>query len=235
MSILSALGIGTNKTVSPEWIQCSTEQDIINTPQLFDRIKRENIPLIATEKLDGVHAIYYLDRSLLFPRFGVRSTEGEVSRNTDFPQFHGNVYWEMASRYEMKALLSDIADHYSNAQSKRVKTVSLHGEIVGMNIRGDKYRIPGHELWIFTLYVDGVKKDPSEVGKIFTKYQLFATHQVKFAPILESEDFASFINRATGNSFLAPRPREGIVCRNYELGISFKVINPEFTDSRIST
>jgi hypothetical protein len=36
------------------------------------------------------------------------------------------------------------------------------------------------------------------------------------------------INLAKGESTISDIPREGIVVRNYEIGISFKIINPDF-------
>jgi hypothetical protein len=128
----------------------------------------------------------------------------------------------MYKKYNIKKMLKCIANEMD------VDVVVIQGEIVGQNIQGNKYMLDGMEFNVFNIIADG-EKMPTNVARGMC--EMFGVNHV---PIL-SMDFKlpptveEMIVYSKGESVYRKGViREGIVVRNYEEDISFKVINPDF-------
>lgn len=105
--------------------------------------------------------------------------------------------------------------------------VVLQGEIIGEGIQNNKYKVNGYEFYAFNLIYPDRNVPTTEMKKVLDK------HDIRTVPILETrfklkDTIGEMVEYAKGKSMLIPVLREGIVLRNYEKNISFKVINPEF-------
>jgi len=199
----------------PNWIKKTDEDRIQLFPNYYDQWK--NLKFIVTEKIDGQSlTVFIVKNKKLFFRNNIEF--GVCSRNLKLNKPNNSSWWTVAKYARLKEKLLQIPFD---------KTIVLQGEILGQGIQGNKYKIRGYELYAFNLIVDGKIMDSITAKEILDKLNL------KFVPILE-KDFSllptmqEMVNYAKGKSVLSDTLREGLVMRNYENNISFKVINPEF-------
>ena len=199
----------------PSFIVHTDETRIQNIPRICD--KYQGVCFTATEKLDGTSATYFLKRNKkrLFRKlsfeFGVCSRNLRLLRN----KTGKNYYWEMVEKYNIETVLKQIIGNHQH--------VVLQGEIIGEGIQKNKYKIKGQEFYAFNLYIDGKKYD------IHSFLPSFSLVPVVYDNLLLPElGIFEMIKLSRGRSVLYNRQREGIVVRNYELGVSFKVIDPIF-------
>ena len=94
--------------------------------------------------------------------------------------------------------------------------------------KGNKYHISGYEFFAFNLIFPGYRCTTAEMA------QWLEPLGVKTVPILEErkalpQTIAELVEYAKGRSKVLPsQKREGVVMRNMDRDISFKVINPDF-------
>ena len=209
--------INKHKTVDdfPNFIKKTDEERIQNMPILFDELKRRQVSLTITEKMDGTSATFFLKDG----KFGV------CSRNKWLLKDDGSPYWQVANKYQIEEVLRSLAFE-SNS-----KLVVLQGEIIGQSIQKNKYHLSGFMLMPFNLVFDGIRMD------YHTMYSWLETTMLTCVPRLEESfivpkdwEIADFVEYAKGTSLYrdGKEPREGIVCRNELEHVSFKVINPDF-------
>lgn len=199
----------------PEWITKTDETRIQNLTTLFEHERDNGTKFSVTEKVDGQSATYYLRKiSKRKYEFGV------CSRNIHLDTPDSSSYWAVAKQYDIeKALKKLIGDN---------NTIVMQGEICGSGIQGNKYHINGYELFVFNLIFPDHKCTTSEIA------ELCAPLGLKTVPILEEEKtlpqtIAEMVEYSKGNSVVRKeQKREGVVVRNVENNISFKVINPDF-------
>lgn len=188
------------------------EERIQNLPNDFTDWSYRRVPFYATEKIDGQSGTYFLDGK----------TFGVCSRNIWLRKKDNSSYWCIANKYSLEDVLKKIKEKFS------AERVVIQGEIVGEGIQGNKYNIKGYDFYVFNIIVDGIKVDQlklqvlcvefglKNVPMVYKDYQLPATIQ-------------ELVEVSKGNSkLLKSQGREGLVFRNYNEDISFKVINPNF-------
>lgn len=146
-------------------------------------------------------------------------TFGVCSRNLYLPKPNNSSYWTIAKQLNIEEVLHKLI---GNEQY-----VVLQGEIIGEGIQGNKYNIKGYDFYAFNLIYPNKKVETSSIS------QLLLDKGVKTVPILDTnfklkDSIPDMVEYAKGKSTLLPILREGIVLRNYDKDISFKVINPEF-------
>jgi len=201
----------------PKFIK-KTDEDRI---QLFPNIvnTEKDTVFSVTEKVDGCSATYFLvaDKNWLGKkkyRFGV------CSRNLYLKNPDNSSYWTVAKQYDIENILKKII--------QKNDFVAIQGEILGSNIQGNKYKIiNGYKLKCFNLIYPDKKVNSEEANLIL------GSEGLEFVPILDNNfklkpSISENVDYAKGKSVLADIQREGVVVRNYEKGISFKIINPEF-------
>jgi hypothetical protein len=200
----------------PKFIKKTDEERIQNLSKQLEYWM--DLVFIATEKLDGQSATYFLVKNPhKFLWWGEKYIFGVCSRNYQLKENNSN-YWKIARQFNIKSVLkSFIADD---------EFIVLQGEIIGEGIQGNKYKIGGLDFYAFNLIHPTYKANQSElhwlesqgiktVPVVYSYFRLFPTIQ-------------ETVKMAIGKSILYDGQREGIVVRNYEKNISFKIINPEF-------
>lgn len=199
----------------PDWISKTDETRIQNLTTLFEIERDKGTKFSVTEKMDGQSATYYLRR------ISKRKFEfGVCSRNIYLGTPDNSSYWTVAKKYDIEGVLKKlIGDH---------NTVVLQGEICGNAIQGNKYHISNYELFVFNLIYPDHKCTTAEIA------ELCAPLGLKTVPILEEgktlpATIAELVEYSKGNSVVRKeQKREGVVMRNTQKNISFKVINPDF-------
>ncbi len=99
---------------------------------------------------------------------------------------------------------------------------------MGEGIQSNKYKIKGYDFYAFNLIYPNRKIPTKEMAKMLKPFN------IKSVMIIEEnfklkDDIAEMVDYAKGNSLLLPsQKREGVVIRNFQKNISFKVINPDF-------
>jgi hypothetical protein len=106
-------------------------------------------------------------------------------------------------------------------ECKANKFVIIQGEIIGLNIQNNKYKREQYEFFPFNLFIDSTETNYIKGAFMITVPFLDKNYKLP-ATIQEAVEYAK------GKSVLADIPREGLVLRNYEKNISFKIINTEF-------
>ena len=198
----------------PSWVVKTDETRIQNLVEMFETERDAGTLFEGREKIDGQSATYTLRRT------NKNKFEFVVcSRNLRLSKPDGSNYWKIAKRYNIEAILRDIIMDKDY--------VTLQGEIYGQGIQGNKYNLNGIDFMAFNLIYPDRKVPTKEFEEILEKYG------IKTVPLVVSdyklpESIHDIVEFSKGNSTLLERKREGIVFRNYEKDISFKVINPEF-------
>lgn len=183
-----------------------------------------------TQKLNGVRATYY--KGQLFARSGV-PYEG-LGHILDALKIDDNDSYVFDGELTLrdKGALSDNeafrkATGIINSEDTD-KTAVLQGEICGNQIQGNKYHISGYDLFAFNLIYPDHKCGTAEIKKLLEPYG------IKTVPIVEEdktlpETIAELVEYSKGKSVVRKeQKREGVVMRNVQSNISFKVINPDF-------
>ena len=197
-----------------------------NMPWLLD-IKD---PFVVTEKIDGTSTTFFLDCTKRKHDFGVCSrnvrqmTPDQVSYHTDKDAGVGNVYWEMALKYNIQDVLERLAKIH------RAKRVVLQGETYGESVQGNPLHIKGRDFAAFNLIFDGERLGSLEANKILSWYG------VPFVPIInanfimpDKDDFEELKRMADGKSVINPKyRREGFVYRSLDGKLSTKNVSREY-------
>lgn len=207
------------KSGFPSFIK-KTDEDRI---QLFPHIcenERDTV-FTVTEKLDGQSGTYFLVKNpKKWYQFGKNTyTFGVCSRNLHLPKEDNSSYWTIARQYKIKQVLESLIGDK--------QFVVLQGEIIGDKIQGNKYKINGYDFYAFNLIYPDYNV-PTGIS-----VEILSDYGIKFVPILTvnfklKDTIKECVQYAKGKSTLLPVLREGVVVRNYEKGISFKIINPDF-------
>lgn len=199
----------------PDWIVKADETRIQNLTSLFERERDADTKFSVTEKVDGQSATFFLHKlSRRKYEFGV------CSRNIRLITPDNSSYWTIAKQLNIENVLRGIIGDR--------QTVVLQGEICGKQIQGNKYKIEGYELFAFNLIFPDHKCSTAEIKELLGPYG------IKTVPILEEgkmlpETISDLVEYSKGYSVVRDgQRREGLVLRNVEKNISFKVINPDF-------
>jgi hypothetical protein len=201
----------------PKFIH-KTDEDRI---QLFPHIceEHEQTPFQVTEKLDGQSGTWFLVRHKFL--FWNRYSFGVCSRKLLLNRPDNSSYWQMAKKYNIEKVLRNIIGKYA--------FVAVQGEICGPDIQDNKYKLPEREMWAFNLvYPDGMR-DNIVASRILDKEGIKFIYRIADEFYLY-ETIEQMLKYSNGEAILNIKDgiREGIVLRNYEKGISFKVVSPEF-------
>jgi RNA ligase (TIGR02306 family) len=208
---------GRQRESFPRFIS-KTDEDRI---QLFPHIceTEKQVPFEVTEKLDGQSGTWFLVRHKSF-LFGTKFSFGVCSRRLLLKRPDNSSYWEMARKYHIEQALKNIIGDY--------EFVAIQGEICGPRIQGNKYGLNENEMFAFNLiYPDG------KVNNMISK-EILISQGINFVPVLSHRFFLAdtitdMLDLSNGESALNTNVlREGMVLRNYEKGLSFKVVSPEF-------
>ena len=182
-------------------------------------------PWIKTEKIDGTSSTYAIDYTNKKVKNGdfIVCSRNVRQRDEEQACWHecGNVYWEMAEKYNIEQALRDIAIKYSSER------VVLQGETYGEGVQGNPYKINERRFAAFNLIIKNVRLDSVKAMEILKKYD------IPFVPIIDvnyylPKDMETFKLEADGNSLISNVKREGFVYRSKDGAQSFKNVSREF-------
>ena len=199
----------------PDWIVKTDETRIQNLTTLFDIESKKGTQFSVTEKVDGQSATYFLQKvSRRKYEFGV------CSRNIRLGTPDNSSYWTIARKYDIENVLKKLVGEY--------QTIVLQGEICGDGIQGNKYHISEYDLFAFNLIYPDHKCTTAEIKEILAPFGIKSVPIVEEGKVLP-ETIAELVEYSKGKSVVRKeQKREGVVMRNVQNNISFKVINPDF-------
>ena len=210
----------------PAWVVKTDEERVQNMPFLFPGDPDEK--WIVTEKIDGTSTTFTMKGK------GRKKEYYVCSRNVNFDKpekmdncyYNTNVYLEMAEKYSIENILSDILQKNSN-----LDFVTIQGETYGEGVQKRNYGLNNHQFMAFNLiygYKDGTTKrfNPIEMTTILKEYNL------PCVPILETitlpKTMDEMIAYADGASQIDGQLREGVVLRTLDGVKSFKSVSNDF-------
>ena len=206
----------------PSWVQKTDEERVQNMPWILN----DEGNWIATEKIDGTSTTFTMKRG----KFGKKSFY-VCSRNVCFDTiekpcyYDTNVYWEMAKKYKLFEVLSDMLDKNPNEE-----WITIQGETYGATVQKRDYSIEDRDLAVFNLIY-------SSKGRVGTMEMIdtLSHYNVPCVPVVEKqmkinqfENVDTILNYAEGNSQIDGKPREGIVFRSIDGTKSFKAVSNTF-------
>ena len=209
----------------PNWVKKTDEDRIENVMFMLE----DKNPYVVTEKIDGTSTTFFLDLTGRKPDFGVcsrnvRQMDADQKNFISDMSGIGNVYWEMAFKYDVEDALKDIAKKHNH------KHVVLQGETYGESVQGNKYKLDERRFAAFNLIFDGERLGSVEAKKILAGYD------IPFVPIIDdnyilpdADDFEEFKQSADGKSVINKKClREGFVYRSQDGQRSFKNVSRKF-------
>ena len=210
---------GVVKGNFPEFLHKTDEERIQTCKQLLE--KHQGKLFYVTEKVDGSSMTVYLNNG----EFGV------CSRNMDLKETEGNSYWKVARELDIeRKLMGEI--------NKLPINVALQGELIGMGVQGNKYKLSGLQFRVFNVFDinKGKNLDFNDFKDVVYNLGLDTVPIVgDFIVLPKTVD--ELVEFSKGKSLLnKDSHREGIVLRplveEYEPDLhgrlSFKAINPNF-------
>ena len=202
----------------PDWIVKTDETRIENAPWYLESTE----PWIKTEKIDGTSSTYAIDFTKKKGDFIVCSRN---VRQADVNQacYHdcGNVYWEMAGKYNIESAIRQIAEKHNASR------VVLQGETYGESLQGNPYKLNERYFAAFNLIIDSNRLGSVEARDILKEYD------IPFVTIVDTDyylpkDMETFKLEADGVSTISNVPREGFVYRSKDGTKSFKNVSRQF-------
>jgi RNA ligase (TIGR02306 family) len=174
-----------------------------------------NLKFEVTEKLEGSSMTCYL----IDGEFGV------CSRNLDLKETEGNSFWVTARKEGIEEKMRVVDEHWNFA---------IQGELIGPGIQGNIYSLKEVEFRVFDVYniQAGEYLNPQDRRRLIERMDL--KHVPVFAATAELydtlgiTDIPQLLTFAEGKSNLADVEREGIVFKQVDGGMTFKVISNKY-------
>lgn len=192
-----------------------TDEDRI---QLFPNICQEQkgTKFHVTEKLDGTSASYFVVKKGRRYKYGICSRNFEILKK-NYP------YWDVSEKFGIREILIKLA-------KEKGKDIVIQGEIIGPKVQENKYHSSELRFYIFNLKIGN---QWYFYPKDIYLYEYMFNSGIDTVPYLKidyilPDTINEAVETAKGKSILADIPREGVVVRNQEKGLSFKIINPDF-------
>jgi hypothetical protein len=206
----------------PSWVQKTDEERIECMPFI---LQNKN-PWIVTEKVDGSSSTFTMKRG----KFGKKDFY-VCSRNVCFDSinkpcyYDTNIYWEMAQKYKMYDVLSQLLDTMPAAE-----WVTIQGETYGESVQRNTYDLTGRDFKAFNL----VTSNKGRWNSCDMKKLLESKYGIPCVPILDEafilpdtvEELRTYVDSKP--SIINGKMKEGIVCRSPDGIHSFKCVSPEY-------
>ena len=198
----------------PSFIRKTDQERIQNISRdICDYIDRE-MQWEVTEKLDGTSCTIYKNDALLAED---KDALGVCSRNLDLKETEGNVYWDIAKKYDVHAILL-----------RDGRNLAIQGEIIGEGIQGNKYKMNERKFYVFDIF----DIDTQQYMNASDRAGFCALRGLNHTPILKrladlpSRAVRDLIPLADGRSTLYDTAREGLVYKCEQVpSVSFKIIS----------
>ena len=205
----------------PAWVSKTDEERIQNMPWI---LKNDEVWL-ATEKIDGSSTTFTMHRDRKGKNEFYVCSRNVCFDSVDKPCYYDtNIYWEMAQKYDMYNVLTQLLKEYPNSE-----WITIQGETYGEGVQKRDYSIKGHDFMAFNLVL-------AECGRVGTHEMkdILEALGVPCVPILDEGKVSDFetvdniLSFAEGNSVIDGLPREGIVFRTIDGQKSFKAVSNSF-------
>ena len=198
----------------PNWFSKTDETRVQNLVNMFYIEHQKGTVFFETEKLDGQSFSGFIDD---------KNKLGICSRNLTVPINGDSNYAVVYKKYNLENVLKELKKTF------KAKRLVIQGEICGPGIQGNKYKLTELKFFIFNIRVDGKLLNYDEMAEAIKPFP-----DLQLVPIL-NRDFTlpntvkEMVEHSKGRStVLSTQKREGIVVRDKNYQVSFKVINPEF-------
>jgi len=191
----------------PAFLRKTDEERIQNLSGIYENLKKSKY--YVSEKLDGSSFTCYLNND----------TFGVCSRNLELIETEGNAFWKATRNLRLEEYMRGINEN-----------ICLQGELIGEGIQGNPYNLKGNTIKAFNIF----DIDNQQYMNMFKFQNYCGLLQIEHVPFLSDrfelpEEIEDLIKLADGPSVLNPKTsREGLVLRNLERTISFKVISNQF-------
>ena len=180
---------------------------------------------IATEKIDGTSTTFTMKRG----KFG-KYDFYICSRNVVFDTpdkscyYDTNVYVEMAEKYNIKNVLTDILDSHRD-----LDWVTIQGETFGEGIQKRDYGMKEHQFRAFNFITSKDGRWNSRAAADYLEHY----YDIPWVPIVDEhfilpDTVDELLAIATDKSAVDGRMREGLVFRSQDGTKSFKAVSNEF-------
>ena len=207
----------------PSWVSKTDEERVQNMTWIIN----SDDEWIATEKIDGTSTTFTMKRGKRGKKEFYVCSRNVCFDSVDKPCYYDtNVYWEMAKKYNMYEVLSDMLD-----KNPQEEWITIQGETYGDGVQKRDYSIKDHDFAAFNM----ICSSTGRLGTIHMKMNMDA-YGIPSVPIVEqhikfTEKFATVEDMllwAEGESKLDKLPREGIVFRTEDGQKSFKAVSNSF-------
>ena len=211
-----------NKNGWPAWVQKTDEERIENMPFVLNNKN----PWIATEKIDGSSTTFTMKRGKHKKKDFYVCSRNVCFDSVDKPCYYDtNIYWEMAQKYHMFEVLSQLLDVLPAAE-----WVTIQGETYGEGVQRNTYGLTGHDFMAFNL----ITSDKGRWNSCEMKEILEKGYNIPCVPILNDsyilpdtvEELREYVNSQP--STINGEMKEGIVFRTPDGIHSFKCVSPEY-------
>ena len=198
----------------PSFIPKTDQERIQNLSRNFPVWVADEAIYEMTEKLDGTSCTIYKNSVLLEEG---KEALGVCSRNLDLKDTEGNVYWDIAKKYDIHAILL-----------RDGRNLAIQGEIIGEGIQGNQYRLTDRQFFVFDIY----DIDSKEYFDARDRQEFCKINNLQHVPVVNSRymfevnNVIDAIPLADGPSALNGTPREGLVFKSLRNPAdSFKIIS----------
>jgi len=207
----------------PAFIRKTDEDRIQLFPDYYEKWK--HLSFEVTEKVDGQSATYFMVRNPNRGLFRKKWLFGVCSRNFQLLKKDKSSYWTLAEKLDMENKMRQWCESTN-------KGLIIQGEATGQGIQGNKYGYNDVRLFVFnvatydkgqTVYFNTYKQHVLCGELHLTPVHLVCT---EFRLLPTMSDMVTYSKgNSTHNSKIL---REGVVMRNYDENVSFKIVNPDF-------
>ncbi len=211
---LSANLSGLARGNFPSFIPKTDQERIQNLSKKFPKWVADEAIYEMTEKLDGTSCTIYKNSVMLEED---KEALGVCSRNLDLKETEGNVYWDIAKKYDIHAILL-----------RDGRNLAIQGEIIGEGIQGNQYKLPDRQFFVFDIY----DIDNKEYFDAHDRQEFCKINNLQHVPVVNSRymfevnNVIDAIPLADGPSALNGTPREGLVFKSLRNPVdSFKIIS----------
>lgn len=229
--------LGKKKDKPSDWPSWVVKTDEERCQNCFDAMKALNRSWIVTEKIDGSSTTFTMKqapakkRELIVCSRNVVFNAPEKEDRNFYKDTDGNIYLEMAEKYEIKELLNCILNCHRDWEF-----ITIQGETFGGSIQKRKYG-NDHKLAVFNvIYKENgkapVRMNPYEMLSFINWFNEEGHFHVKCVPIINEitlpETCEELLTMAGGESYIDGGMREGIVLRTADGVHSFKAVDNNF-------
>lgn len=194
----------------PHFIPKTDQERIQNLSRSLEKWIAEGHRWQVTEKVDGSSmTVFYKDGEV-----------GCCSRNLELKDDGTSTFWETA---KAEKLVEKLISHGKN--------IALQGELIGGNIQGNAYKVPGFQFHLYDIFdIDKQEYWHPDAVLVFA-----LENEIRHVPEVhgyfdmgeKTSDMEILLTFAEGKSLIGAKPeREGLVFKSLtEPGTSFKVIS----------